>query len=520
VFAAWQDGDEVTCALSTSETTASWMSAPNAEVQCRAALQESASGSSEVCAEAPRCRAPSAADAVDILRREAQQQQYDFSVRDARADTHHQVLLAGAIANVVVVTFATHAVHTHGIAALASAQPGATLAGFAAPVVGFALSRALQPDLRPSALSATLTGVLLVVSGSFVALIAALLASVVRPPLVALALCAALVSVAAAAGWAMIYVAAPSTSGKLTTAADGARAFDAGAWRAAAAAPPRTPVLHPVAPQDASPLNASSRRKLSPATSGRASPLAANGDDDGCGAAGPDADAPRALLDASSSEWFSSHGDLAGLGGGALRSMMTTDTDVSCSERVAVAPTRGRTRRKGTGAGVSGQEAASWKRPVRPQRALLPAVMEVAASFLSDAGELPAVVTDSASPFLILAVNEEWLRATELSRGEVLGHSHGIIQGPRTERVAVDAILKATHALVPTFRVTLINYTKSGRPFQNVLTVHRRRRKTMGRTPARASRAADAGPSAPPLRDMLLAVSRVRYLVKEEEERI
>ena len=84
-----------------------------------------------------------------------------------------------------------------------------------------------------------------------------------------------------------------------------------------------------------------------------------------------------------------------------------------CGSEGGVANTlRGRLR-------ATEQSAASWSRSARPQRALLPAVMEVASSFLADAGDLPAVVTDSASPFLILAVNSQWLRATGLTRGEV-----------------------------------------------------------------------------------------------------
>ena len=302
VLAAWKNAEEEFSVVVPRATTTSRISMPNAVAQSSGTLQVAASGSSEFCAAAPRCQSPSAAQDAGTCIQEALQQQHDFLVRNARADMHHHVLLVGAIANIIVVTFATHAMHTHGISALASAHPSATLLGLAAPIAGFALSRALQPDLRPSALSAALTSALLVVSGSFVAVLSALLASVARPPLIAFALCAALLSVAASAGWALLYVAAPSTSGKLTSAAHGARAFDGGAWRESA--PLQSQPL-PKALRDASPSSASSRRKQSAATTGRVSPMKeANANGGGCCGArveAPDADAPRTLLDASRS---------------------------------------------------------------------------------------------------------------------------------------------------------------------------------------------------------------------------
>ena len=99
---------------------------------------------------------------------------------------------------------------------------------------------------------------------------------------------------------------------------------------------------------------------------------------------------------------------------------------------------------------------------------------------------------------------------------QVLGHSHGIIQGPRTERAAIDAIIKATHARLPTFSVTLINYTKSGQPFENVLTVHRRLLGQAGAPTKLSARVGAGAATAPAVGDMLLAVSQVRHLPGEE----
>ena len=133
---------------------------------------------------------------------------------------------------------------------------------------------------------------------------------------------------------------------------------------------------------------------------------------------------------------------------------------------------------------------------------VLPSVMAVAETILAEVA-LPAVVCDSKSPFVLLAANDAWLDATVLTKGDVLGRTHSVIQGPLTERAQIDVILKATAAKTPKFSVRLINYTSVGRPFENILTVHRCHR-------------GGAHGTTCVVRDMLLAVSQIRYLDDQE----
>ena len=64
----------------------------------------------------------------------------------------------------------------------------------------------------------------------------------------------------------------------------------------------------------------------------------------------------------------------------------------------------------------------------------------------------------------ILYVNDEFVRRTGYTREEVLGKSPRILQGPKTQREALDRIRTALEARKPV-REELINYTKSGEEF-------------------------------------------------------
>jgi PAS domain S-box-containing protein len=64
----------------------------------------------------------------------------------------------------------------------------------------------------------------------------------------------------------------------------------------------------------------------------------------------------------------------------------------------------------------------------------------------------------------IVFVNEAFERSTGYSAAEVIGKTPRILQGPKTDRAALDRIRAALHAWQPV-RAELINYTKAGEEF-------------------------------------------------------
>ena len=462
---------------------------------------------------------------ADALARRMLKQQRDFAERGRRAEVYVQLMLAGAIALVSIVAFAVHGLHTHGLLRLAHDHAVLSIFGFACPLLGFGASKMIQPDLSPSLLSSRLTSVFLALVGIFLSLLLALVASVVRSVVLSSALNLALAAVATAAGWSMLYIASPTTVGTLTTSELATREFDGSAWqqqrrrrrssgelstsrqlsttgstgsshtkqrrrsRSGSGAGVAGLALPDALPLGASPTGGGSTNGT------KGNNLALLNELDAPGAM-PDADAAK-FVDASSSEWFSSHGGGGGGGGGgrggstALAATATAtetetdDDDSDCAVLFAPLPPPG-----------------VYNKTTRRQCALLPSVMAVAETILAEVA-LPAVVCDSKSPFVLLAANDAWLDATVLTKGDVLGRTHSVIQGPLTERAQIDVILKATAAKTPKFSVRLINYTSVGRPFENILTVHRCHR-------------GGAHGTTCVVRDMLLAVSQIRYLDDQE----
>ena len=281
---------------------------------------------------------------ADALARRMLKQQRDFAERGRRAEVYVQLMLAGAIALVSIVAFAVHGLHTHGLLRLAHDHAVLSVFGFACPLLGFGASKMIQPDLSPSLLSSRLTSVFLALVGIFLSLLLALVASVVRSVVLSSALNLALAAVATAAGWSMLYIASPTTVGTLTTSELATREFDGSAWqqqrrrrrssgelstsrqlsttgstgsshtkqrrrsRSGSGAGVAGLALPDALPLGASPTGGGSTNGT------KGNNLALLNELDAPGAM-PDADAAK-FVDASSSEWFSSHGGGGGGGGG------------------------------------------------------------------------------------------------------------------------------------------------------------------------------------------------------------
>lgn len=84
----------------------------------------------------------------------------------------------------------------------------------------------------------------------------------------------------------------------------------------------------------------------------------------------------------------------------------------------------------------------------------------------------PAVLVAGLAPYVIVDVNDEWLRACSYgSREQVVGQTLSIIQGPQTEPEVVAELMEGVTARVPIIEVVLTNYDARRRPFRNELTV-------------------------------------------------
>ena len=84
--------------------------------------------------------------------------------------------------------------------------------------------------------------------------------------------------------------------------------------------------------------------------------------------------------------------------------------------------------------------------------------------------QAPAVLFSGSHPYPVMDVNAAWLVACGFVRGDVIGKTMNIIQGPLTERDRVDKLMQAIKDRQP-YRVSLTNYTKQKAPFTNNLTV-------------------------------------------------
>jgi len=81
------------------------------------------------------------------------------------------------------------------------------------------------------------------------------------------------------------------------------------------------------------------------------------------------------------------------------------------------------------------------------------------------------VVTSCASPYPVLWASDAWLRMCDFSADELTGRSLRCIQGVGTDRQQLARLSEAAEAGVAVDDVSLINYTKQGRPFRHVLSM-------------------------------------------------
>jgi PAS domain S-box-containing protein len=89
---------------------------------------------------------------------------------------------------------------------------------------------------------------------------------------------------------------------------------------------------------------------------------------------------------------------------------------------------------------------------------------------LQQYGGVVQSITDAAPPYRLLSVSSGWQSLTGYHREEVLGRSMGFLQGPRTQRPAIAALMEAVRLETP-ISVRLTNYNKAGLAFTHQLSV-------------------------------------------------
>uniref|UniRef100_A0A7S0PV59 PAS domain-containing protein n=1 Tax=Coccolithus braarudii TaxID=221442 RepID=A0A7S0PV59_9EUKA len=80
------------------------------------------------------------------------------------------------------------------------------------------------------------------------------------------------------------------------------------------------------------------------------------------------------------------------------------------------------------------------------------------------------IITTGTPPFTIVHTNKAWSELTGYKFTEVANRTSGFLQGPHTEKLALQELRVAVHNGLQT-KVRVINYTKSGDPFHNTLDV-------------------------------------------------
>ena len=80
------------------------------------------------------------------------------------------------------------------------------------------------------------------------------------------------------------------------------------------------------------------------------------------------------------------------------------------------------------------------------------------------------VVTETAAPFRIVSVNPAWEQLCGFTKEESIGKTLGMLQGPQTDKAAITALLSQMMRGEEA-GTELTNYDKSGRKFQNRLTL-------------------------------------------------
>mmetsp|Transcript_51646 Transcript_51646/g.117606 ORF Transcript_51646/g.117606 Transcript_51646/m.117606 type:complete len:573 (-) Transcript_51646:417-2135(-) len=81
------------------------------------------------------------------------------------------------------------------------------------------------------------------------------------------------------------------------------------------------------------------------------------------------------------------------------------------------------------------------------------------------------VITSARPPYQIVQANPAWTQLCGYASEEVEGRNLGIMQGPATDRAAVARFMADVHAGRPA-AMTVTNYKKDGRPFDNYVRVY------------------------------------------------
>lgn len=88
----------------------------------------------------------------------------------------------------------------------------------------------------------------------------------------------------------------------------------------------------------------------------------------------------------------------------------------------------------------------------------------------AEADSYVQVITAGEEPFQIVWASEAWLRLCEYTPPQVLGHTLEIVQGPLTDRACVASLMDAIRRGEP-ITVSMINHTRTGKPFSHTLRV-------------------------------------------------
>jgi PAS domain S-box-containing protein len=82
--------------------------------------------------------------------------------------------------------------------------------------------------------------------------------------------------------------------------------------------------------------------------------------------------------------------------------------------------------------------------------------------------ENPQVITEACRPYRILAVNQAWCDACGYTSEEAVGQTCRMLQGPGSCRKTLEAVAAAAEVRTE-LACKVLNYTKDGRPFLNLL---------------------------------------------------
>jgi len=85
--------------------------------------------------------------------------------------------------------------------------------------------------------------------------------------------------------------------------------------------------------------------------------------------------------------------------------------------------------------------------------------------------ERAIVITEASKPFKIVSVNSSWEQLCGYSQNECKGRTLECIQGERTNRAAVSAVVQKVLSRDTESYTVLKNYHKNGREFQNKLRI-------------------------------------------------